>query len=147
MLGGAAVVLPRPTVIPSDPVDPSNPLSASFTIINNSFIPLRHVTTLIGIGRVFSPDVKEFPPRSEDYLPDFRTRLTREAWTNHSLDIDERFTVTPEDVIHGPSGAADIAVVVIYRPWFIHWDREKLFRFKTYRQTNGNLYWYSFPSN
>lgn len=36
-------------------------------------------------------------------------------------------------------------IVVEYRPAFFPWKREKIFRFKTYRQTNGNLYWYSAP--
>jgi len=37
-------------------------------------------------------------------------------------------------------GNADIDIVVSYQPWFLPWTREKTYRFKTYKQTNGNFY-------
>jgi hypothetical protein len=141
ILGGVAVVLPRPSVTPNDPVDPSNPMSASFTVTNSSIIPLRHVTAYVAIGQVANISAKLDP----NFEPTFTSRLFRPEWRDHTLDMDERFTITPADVFGSGWGEADIAIGVIYRPWFFPMTREKNFRFKTHRQTNGSLYWYSVP--
>jgi hypothetical protein len=141
LLGGATVVLPRPTVTPSDPVDPDNPMSASFTIINTNFVPLRRVSASIAIGEVVSRG-HELDP---NWIPNWSSRMAIPEWSNHSLAMDDRFTITPGDVFGGNWGQADIAIVVIYRPWIFPIDREKLFHFRTHRQSNGHLYWYSIP--
>ena len=38
---------------------------------------------------------------------------------------------------------ADIAIVVIYKPWFMPFHREKVFRFVSHVQTDAHLHWYS----
>lgn len=141
----ALALLPRVSVVPSDPVDPSNPFSASFTITNNNFIPLGEVSAWLGTGQVVTQPKKPSP----GWIPNWQTRISKSEWKNHKLTMDERFTVTPADVVGlGPSASleyADIAIIVVYRPWILPLHREKVFRFDTRRQTNGLLYWYSKP--
>jgi hypothetical protein len=117
LLGGFVAVfalLPRISVTPSDPVDTVNPFSASFTISNTNFIPLNDVNVSIGLGQIATLP-RQFNP---DFIPSFKTLMTRPDWNNHILDIDERFTITATDMFHLEPDArltgADIAVVVSY---------------------------------
>ncbi len=101
---------------------------------------------MFAVGQVQGSDGKPFNP---NFQPSFTSRVVSPEWQNHDLGIDDKFTVTPDQVFHtvigfGPK-MADIAIVVEYRPAYLPWKLEKMFRFKTYRQTNGNLYWYSAP--
>jgi hypothetical protein len=146
LIGGVVAVLtllPRISVSPTDPVDPDNPLSASFTIANNNFIPLRHVSAVLGIGEI-QPVGK---PLDADIAYRDQGALAPAAWSNHSLDMDDHFTVSPYDVVHayGDREAA-IQIIVSYKPWILPLDRQKRFRFQTHRQTNGKLYWYALPT-
>jgi hypothetical protein len=76
----------------------------------------------------------------------FGSKLFQPEWRYHSLDMDERFTITPADLFGKANyTGGDFIILVTYQPWFIPFDREKRFRFRTHRQTNGNLYWYSVP--
>jgi hypothetical protein len=137
-------LLPRPAVTPSDPVDPDNPLSASFTIANNNFIPLRRVSASLGIGEI-QPVGKPLDPVVE-YAE--QGTLTPDAWIDHTLEMDDHYTITPYDVIHATGDReAAIEIVVSYNPWIMPFRRKRIFRFATHRQTNGKLYWYSLPSN
>jgi len=141
-IAAALVFLPRISVVPSDPVDAANPFSASFTIANNNFIPLRQVVASLGVGQI-AGEPRELDP---NFHPSFESRLTMPAWGNHALDMDERFTITLSDMFNWPHvNAADIAIVVSYKPWILPLRREKVFRFITKRQTNRRLYWYSLP--
>jgi hypothetical protein len=144
-LAAIVVFLPRISVLPSDPVDLTNPFSASFTITNNNFIPLRQVNALLGIGQIVMEPAQMIP----HFKPTFESRITYKTWTNHSLTMDERFTITISDAFNVTKSirvaGADIAIIVSYKPWFLPIKREKIFRFVTHKQTNGNLYWYSQP--
>ena len=149
LVGGVAaalVFLPRISVVPADPVDSSNPFSASFTITNTNFIPLRDVNVSLGVGQI-STEPAQLDP---NFNPSFETRFsTGPEWSNHELQMDERFTITPTDSVRiGPPArlsGADIAIVVSYKPWFLPLRREKIFRFIAKKQTNGQFYWYSLP--
>jgi hypothetical protein len=143
LLGGAAVVLPRPTVTADEPVDPQNTLSASFTIVNTNFIPLRHVTAALGLGQLKT--INGVTIQSQSW-PQFDTKISFITWENHALNMDDKFTITPDQLFHGKFKDGDIEISVSYRPWFIPWTRIKAFRFRTYQQTNGNYYWYSAPT-
>jgi hypothetical protein len=126
----------------SDPVDPDNSLSASFTITNNNFIPLRGVTARIGIGQIFGTGAGDI---DRTFVPSYKTSITMPKWENHSLDMDDKFTITPNDLLHVHAGEAQIAIIVVYRPWFLPWKRQKVFRFETKKQSDERLYWYSVP--
>jgi hypothetical protein len=135
-------LLPRITVTPSDPVDPANSLSASFTIANNNFIPLRHVTAYVSVGQIVSTGHDLDP----SFIPGFKNRLFLDRWQNHYLGVDEKFTITPNDIIHKDQASdADIAIAVEYHVWILPWSNEKTFRFRTERQSDGKVYWYSAP--
>ena len=148
-LVGAAIaaysLLPRVTVDSSVPVDPNNPLSASFTVINSSYYPLYNVRVMLGIGQIVTGSKKLDP----NFIPSFESRLTRPDWMQKRLAVDERYTITIGDMFRLGNGVsmsgADIAVVIMYRPWIIPIDREKVLRFVTKKQTDGRLYWYSRP--
>ena len=146
LLGGAAVVPPRPAVIPGDPADPDNSMSAAFTVTNNSIVPLWHVSAFVGLGEIFGSDNKQKPPNSTpDTVPPFMTRMNMPQWQDHHLNVDDRFSVIPAQLFTGKFGYADIEIGVIYQPWFVPWQREKRFHFRTFMQSNGNLTWISVP--
>jgi len=149
IIGALVVFVPRPTVIPTDPVDPTNSMSASFTIANAGLIPLNHVTAWIALGTVTAnKSTGGFVVLKG--APKWQTKITVPDWKDHSLHMDERFTISPEDLLGQLTSVkgwydAEIAVDVEYQPWFLPIKREKLFGLRTHRQTDGKLYWYSFP--
>jgi hypothetical protein len=128
-------------VEPSDPTDGHNALSASFTITNTNFVPLRHVSVYLGLGQL----EQNGQPFDRRLRYDFSSRVTQPWWMDHTLDMDERFTITPAELFHGNYTDGEIAIVVSYKPWFLPWTREKIFRFKAYPQSNGKVIWYSVP--
>ena len=148
----ALTLLPRISVAPSDPVDSRNPLSSSFTIQNNNFIPLHHVMVMIGLRQI-NP-VSDAPFSLDPKAPP--ARLVAPEWTDHDLAMDDKFSISLDQLFHAPDvvldtpdkrpGSADLDIIVSYQPWFLPWTREKRFRFKTYKQTNGVFYWYSAPA-
>ncbi len=136
-------LLPRITVNASEPVDPTNSLSALFTITNSGFIPLRKVSASLGLGEI-QPVGKPLDP---DVGFDNPSGLARTAWSNHSLDMDDSYTISPFEMIHayGDRQAA-IEIIIQYNPWLLPWTVTRRFRFETRRQSNGRLYWYSIPA-
>src|ERR1035438_6449925 len=53
LAGGLAAIMtfwPRPSVSAGDPVDPDNPWSSAFTVLNGNSIPLEDVAVGIGPG-------------------------------------------------------------------------------------------------
>ena len=54
--------------------------------------------------------------------------------------MDDKFAITLNEVFKTVSiSTVRIATVADYYPWIIRTRRTKIFRFKTYTQTNGNL--------
>src|SRR5258708_1207593 len=150
LVGGAVVFLPRPIVMQGDPVDPQNPFSAPFTVTNASTVPLTHVDISLTIGEVATEPFTIDPNRQIDWTnPKRRSEIAHVNWRGHYLAMDDRYTITPSDVFGLGQGArlggATIAVNVDYRPMWLPWKREKVFRFNTRKQTNGQFYWYSVP--
>ncbi len=141
----ALILLPRIIVDASVPVDPKNPLSASFTIINSSIIPLENINVALGIGQIVTGS-KQIDP---NFIPSFESRIARTDWKHRRLSMDERYTITIGDIFHlGPEvnlSGADVAIVVSYNPWILPIRKEKVLRFVTKQQTDGRLYWYSRP--
>lgn len=146
IIGTFGVVIPRPVVTPSEPVDPQNSLSASFTVANTGYIPLWHVTGRIALGKLKTTNNITL------LGTDFKSLINIPAWTDHNLYTDDGFTIVPDEIARRilPNknfGEAEIEIVVSYQPWFIRWTRTRRFRFETYRQTNGNYYWYLVQPN
>ena len=102
LVGGFAAILtflPRISISPSDPPDLQDIFSASFTITNTNFIPLRDVSASVAAGNILLGDS---PPNVKTRSNEFNLRLQIPDWTNHNLDIDEKFAITPQDVINFP---------------------------------------------
>jgi hypothetical protein len=115
--------LPRISVSVSDPVDQSNPFSASFTIRNDSVIPLKDVRLFVGLGQIDPIGSSQI----HHAIPTFESRFGIPQWQDsRSLGIDEQQTVTLDDLSKNnvvPIVFADIAVIVIYKPWFMPFHR------------------------
>jgi hypothetical protein len=146
LLGGIVAVLallPRPVVSsPSVPFDPRNALSVSFDISNSNFVPLRDVSAYLGLGQLVGGKgslLSDEPPSVG-----YGSRFTNPEWQHHNLGMDERFTINLESMFRN-MGAADIAIVVSYRPWLLPITKEKIFRFVTGKRSDGVTYWRSWP--
>lgn len=144
-LAAAATFLPRVSISPRDPVDPTNPFSASFTVTNTGLVPLNDVGVRIALGEIIAEPLPFNPPKRFELGSGGFDRI---GWLHHTLEIDEPYTV-PVSMFGLGKGerlsGADLAIVIRYKPWFLPWHRDKAFRFQTYRQSNGGLYWYSVP--
>ncbi len=138
---GATSLLPRVTVSSqAEPFDPANGLSTSFDVINSGYVPLRHVNIFFGIGQMGNPLAKP----NYRFIPTFKSTVARVEWANHRLDMDDKITVNTSELFRGIAWA-DFAIVVQYQPWILPITREKIFRFNTYRETNGRTYLRSWP--
>jgi hypothetical protein len=151
LIGGivaALTFIPRVSISPSDPADPSNPFSATFTVINSTPLPITiyHVDARIVIDGVVTEPLAFHPPKTFIVGPG---GWSFPAWQNHTLRADEHFTISPEMLFGLAGGAklsgADIAVAVRYQPWYMPWKREAVFRFVTQHHQNGTVTWYSVP--
>lgn len=141
LVGGAVVFLPRPTVLsPTVPFDNNNSFSVSFDISNNGYIPLEDCGISLGVGQIAGKDAHLDP----SLIPSFQSRFIMPKYQHHRLGMDERFTFVASDII-GNAGAADIAIIVTYKPWFLPLRREKIFRFVTLKQSDKQLFWRSWP--
>jgi hypothetical protein len=149
LIGAVIAVIPRVSLTESELADQGNSMSASFTIANSNFLPLRHVSAFLRICQAYTAPVREFLTLliPKESCTNCNLRIGHGLWSNHSLDMEDRFTITPSAVFGLRTEAADIFIEVDYRPWFIPWDRQKCFRFRTHTQTNGDLRWYAVPPN
>lgn len=139
----ALALLPRVVVSsPSVPFDPNNVFSISFDISNVNFIPLHDVAVAVGLGQTGNKASKPDP----NLIPSFKSQISRFEWLHHDLGMDERFTINLTEFIRGEAAYADIAIVVSYKPWLLPVRRQKLFRFVTYKETNGESRWRSWPT-
>jgi hypothetical protein len=146
-LAAALAFLPRVSVVPSDPVDINNPFSASFTITNMNYIPLREVSVSFNLGQIATAPAQY----SNNLVSTFNTGFKSPKWKRHTLTMDEKYTITPGDIFTLPPSVqisgADIAIAISFRPWILPFTRKKVFRFIAKKQTNGYFYWYSYPLN
>ena len=138
---------PRPTIEYAEPVDPENVMSATFTVVNSTFMaPLEHVSVGMGVCDIsFAP---EFVPS-----PTCNTATVGVVpwpeWSDHYLSSDEKFGISFGRIFgiqHGSTfSGADVQVVITYQWWFVPHEFEKHFRFVTKKQSDGKLHWYSQP--
>lgn len=146
LLLGAVGCLPHPTVAVGAPADPANPLSASFTLANSGAIPLRDVRLAVGLCQM------KFGALDPDYVCDgpLKTRLPLRGWRPHDLQPGERYGFRLQDALGLPAPpphrlAADIAIVVRYRPWIWPLYSERQFKFFTRDTPAGAAGWVSKP--
>jgi hypothetical protein len=132
--------LPRPTVTLSDPLDPSNVMSALATIRNDNAIQLRNLRAALAVHRVALSDRIALVGRT-----DYQTAFTPAQWANHTLNVDDSLIIILTDIIER-ADAGDIAIVVSYEPWILPIRLRKIFRFVTRRKDNGRTYWFAQPT-
>jgi hypothetical protein len=146
LIGGIAALatlLPRLTVVVSDPPDADDPFSSSVTVTNTGYIPLESVIPYFGLGQTGTIGS---PPENKNFHPTYLPRFARADWRPHYLWLDDKFTFALNDFWEThPRGLAyaDIAIRVGYQVPLIHWKREKVFPMYAHKQTNGNFYWYA----
>jgi hypothetical protein len=139
----AVTFLPRPTVDgPSSPYEVSSLIS--FVIGNASIVPLENVQPMLGLCTLtFGSTEPPKPPR--DCGSSLGTRFVRPQWHAPYIGIDDKHTITVDDMFRGQIGYADISVVIAYSPWFLPWRREREFRFETRKLGDGKIYWFAHP--
>jgi hypothetical protein len=138
-------LLPKISVSVSD-TDPTRPFLSSFTITNEGYLPLHHVSVGLGIKQIDLGNMRTFSGP-----PDFGATFFRsDKWIDHTLEPQEMFSITPDDFLQFPNQkgtpeSADIAVVVSYKAWAIPIPRKHLFRFQTRKLGTGEIHWFSQP--
>jgi hypothetical protein len=147
LIGGFAALLtlvPRVTVVVSDPVNPTDPFSASATVTNTGLIPLDSVTPEVSINFIQTKGVPAVPDDEESH---YGPRIHRNVWRGQDLGLDDKFTIALNDLYRNVPPAelqaADIMIWVEYEIPVVHWKRDKGFPLVAHRQTNGKFYWYS----
>jgi hypothetical protein len=153
-IGGAAAVvtfLPRVSIEPPGPFEPTRPLTAPFHISNNNFVPLDNGEVAIWICNVFvqppQPRIHkcEFDPAAK--MSSFWVRMAR--WKFARISMDDKFDAPLGDVfnIQPPTEifGIDIIMTVAYHPWILPWTRTFMLRFYTRQQSDGQLYWLAIP--
>lgn len=145
---GFLFLQPRLSVSASEPLHPSDPFTAAFTITNTNIVPLHDVCASMGMIEFESIplpfDERRRPPIDASHIGS----ITLPEWNHHRLDIDEKFTIYGNAIAPAPGAAAaggDIAIIVKYRPWILPLENQKVFRFVTHSHGDGTFSWFSFP--
>lgn len=149
--GGAAVVtfLPRVSIDPPGPFDPTRPITAPFHVANNNFVPLDDGVVDVYVCNLFLQPVErkihKCEPDPSATIATIGFRMRRWEFIRLSMDnrfdapIGDVFNITPPVKIY----AIDIIVIVTYHPWILPWTRHFALRFYTRQQSDGQLYWLS----
>jgi hypothetical protein len=154
-LCGAFFFLPRVTVEPSGPYDPSHPSPITFTITNANIVALRNVQPFIGICSVrLAPNLIAQGP-TKNCIGGSTGALLYQPWFTHWLGVDEKYQIAIEDVLKLENDSpeqiqeAEITIGVIYTPYWMptFWRNTKEFRFITKKRSDGKIYWVPTPLN
>lgn len=112
----ALFFLPRVSVEPSGPYNPSSPSPVTFTITNANIVPLRNVRIFVGLCYVDPPDgqrgvrLRSGGSGNSDVPTECNgpagVKLTPPIWRNvRWLDADERIQIAIEEAIRRDSGS------------------------------------------
>ena len=145
--------MPRISVDPPAPFDPSKPSPITFTVSNINIVPLHNVKIGLGICYIRSAD---HPPLGSDIESDPKrcndppiAGLIR--WQVDWLDTDEKYELNLEDLLNiKPSDhieRADITIFIMYEPWRLPKQRTRQFRFLARPLSDGKIYWEPMPLN
>ena len=140
---GYVVLIPRPVIAISDPVDPSDPFSASISVTNTGYVPLHNVHVGIPVKDIASLVGPGLAGDSE-----YGTVVFPDAGNAGDLGIDDKFSFPLNKVMDGDKGnlkSADIGILVQYELPVIGVKRYKLSLAHVDQQKNGNFYWYVSP--
>jgi hypothetical protein len=155
----ALFFLPRITVEPSGPYDPSQPTPLIFTIINTNIVPLRNVQVGLGVCYFDLGGTKIRSPESgngeipKDCSGPSGEIINITGWFFHWLDVDEKAQIPIESGIKNGIDPrqqidhANITIAVAYSPWWAPWRNIRQFRFVTRKLSDGKTYWSPEPLN
>ena len=145
ILGGALTLVsvlltalsyvPKPTVASSAALNPADPLSTPFVISNNGSLPMHDVSFRCVIRNLESESHGRFVAPAGAIPTDF---VIRTMHSGESATVGCPFQWMK---LTTPLAAGDIEIVVVYRPDWWPWRREKPFRFATARYSDGTLHW------
>jgi hypothetical protein len=136
IFGGALLFQSRVSVTPSDPLDPNDPFTTTFTVTNEGTFPIYDVYLACEIQRVGNPprNIQIINTRTalgaEDTIPVMRP----DQATTTLCDLPFGF---PDDA---QPTAGDVEIQVEFDPKFL-WRTTKEYRFTTVRTADGRLRW------
>jgi hypothetical protein len=141
ILGFLMTLYPRLTVMTSGPSDDKNPLSASFTISNDGYLPAYSVVAQcmvgeISMGRPFTGGGTLVPIGSPQWK---EPRLYPGA--KMAIPFSNCFIV-PNEVLTG----AHVGLLVTYRPLLWPFKRQLITVYTARSIGNGHFYWYTGPN-
>ena len=150
---GYAILIPRVSVVISDPPNPSDPLSSSVTITNTGYLPLERVKLSYVLGHLIFINEKGFPVTIEggsEIEPGTDmsklTILHWEPWGAPDLGIDGSYEVALNDGtknLHRDNVVdVQMGLMVDYKLPILPIHKRKLFPFFAKRQ-GENIYWYA----
>jgi hypothetical protein len=117
-------------------------------------MPLEEVRPLLGLcGFSLNFGMPGGPTAPPPFFPRCNDKFTgifsAANWQHSRMNMDERFTVTWDDVFQNDTSGsidyADIIITVAYRLWFLPWHSQKTFRFVTRKLGDNKLYWFPRP--
>jgi len=146
MLSALAVLLtfyPRMTVTTS--FDPKDPLSSSFLVSNDGYLPAYSVTVYCLVGSVSvkpaSPDTDETETLGSAIQPMFIPVVTLMPGAKELVPFSDCVTVKAG----GSLASAHVGLRVSYRPLLWPLRRDFSQEFKARDDGNGGYMWYSVP--
>lgn len=135
IMSGAMAFLPKISVTPSEPLDPSNPFSAPFIISNEGVLPFHSVSYRVHIREVQSEDGAK--------VIVYKKGITVSDFLISNINPGEKAStgIPFPFAFQTPIKSADITFVVIYRPDWLPWHGEQRFRFGLAKKSNNSWTW------
>lgn len=137
LLGALYYLLPRLSVSPSGPINPSNASSSYFVISNDGYRPIHDVKIHLGLGHIHYGLI-HVEGNSKTYAAELCNDCSIPEIDPTEKHAIPTFLPTFEQ---SPLTSADITVIVYYRPDFWLWTQRRMFRFVTAQSADGHLYW------
>jgi hypothetical protein len=137
LLFGLLTLFPRLSISNTGPIDPDDAFSTPFHVVNDGYVPLFSVRFSVAIGQI----------NVSDWIPNYKSRITRPEWYASSFWPNDAFDVYAGDILRakGAVRSADIAIVVEYHPFGIPTNRDRLFRFVTEIGADNRPHWMQRP--
>jgi hypothetical protein len=150
-LFGFAITLltlfPRLSVSNESQIDPNDPFSTPFRIVNDGYVPLFSVTVFLAVQDInpINPNVAELrgAPHcgSRVNTPGITTKV---FWPTVVFTYYSGGTISTHAV---PLAAADICIVIEQHPFGIPITRERVYRFVTQPGPDNQLHWMQRPES
>jgi hypothetical protein len=150
LLGFAITLLtifPRLSVSNESQIDPNDPFSTPFRIVNDGSVPLFSVTFFMAVQNIIPRNTYVTGLKGS---PHCASRIRNAGMATKVLWPTEVFTFYSGAAINThatPLAAADICIVVQYHPFGIPINRERVFRFVTQLGPDNQLHWMQRPES